>query len=223
MKVSLIIPTKNEAGAVGRVIIKVPKKLVNEIIVVDGHSIDNTAIEVKDALRPGIDKFLVQRDEGFGRAVLEGFDIAGGDVVIIMNGDGSHDPKDIPTLIKNVREGQEYVLASRYAPGGRSEDDTIITYIGNKFFTWLTNVVHGTHVFDSLYFFTAITRSGLDKLQLSSPGFELCVEMLIKAHRAGLKFAEVPVVERARFAGRTKVNAFLVGLKILKMIVWDSS
>lgn len=223
MKVSLIIPTRNEAGAIGRVLKKIPKQIVSEIIVIDGHSSDNTANEVKAELRSEKDKFILQTGEGFGRAVLQGFDMAGGDVVIIMNGDGSHDPKDIPTLIKNVREGHEYVLASRYAPGGKSEDDTIVTYIGNKLFTLLTNIVHGTHVFDSLYFFTAITRSGLDKLQLSSPGFELCVEMLIKAHRAGLKFAEVPVVERARFAGRTKVNAFLVGLKILKMIVWDSS
>ena len=94
-----------------------------------------------------------------------------------------------------------------------------IRFIGNKLFTWLTNFIHHTNVSDSIYLFTAITRGGLNKLKLKSHGFEFCAEILIKAHRAGLKFTEVPTIERKRFSGKSKVNAFLHGLKILQMIL----
>ena len=127
--------------------------------------------------------------------------------------------KDIPKLIQKINEGYAYVIASRYGRGGRSDDDTLIRFIGNRSFTFLINLLHGTNVADSLYLFTAITRKGLKKLHLVSFGFEICVEILIKAHKAGLKFAEVPVIERPRFAGRSKVNAFFTGLKILEVIL----
>lgn len=218
MKVSLIIPTRNEEGAIGQVLKEVPKKLIYEIIVIDGHSTDNTASEAKAQLRRGEDKFILQKKKGFGAALLEAFKKVSGDVIVIMNGDGSHNPKNIPSLIKKIREGNSYVMASRYARGGKSDDDTMVRFIGNRALTFLTNLTHNTGVSDSLYFFTAVTRSGLKKLDLTSPGFEICIEMLIKAHRAGLKFAEVPVVERASLS-KTKVNAFWVGLRILEKIL----
>lgn len=219
MKVSLIIPTKNEEGAIGRVLKEVPKKLINEIIVIDGHSEDNTAKEAKTQLRPQKDKFILQKKEGFGSALLEAFKIAKGDVVVIMDGDGSQNPKDIPAFLKKIKEGYTYVMGSRYGRGGRSDDDTLIRFIGNRALTFLTNLIHNTKVSDSLYLFVAITSRDLKKLHLSSSGIEICVEIPIKAHKAGLKFTEIPVVERVRFAGESKVNAFFTGLKILGMIL----
>jgi len=218
MKVTLIIPTRNEEGAIGSTLREVPRDVVDEIIVVDGHSTDKTADEVKAELRPS-DKFVVQKGKGYGGAFSEGFDIATGDVIIMMDADGSHNPAEIPQLVEKVRRGYEYVMMSRYARGGRSEDDTIIRWFGNRMFTWLTNVVHSTNVTDSLYLYTAITKDGLKRLNLTSTGFEFCTEILVKAHRAGLKFAEVPAFERGRMAGKTKVNAFWHGLKILRMIL----
>ena len=218
MKTTLIIPTRNEEGCIGSVLREVPRQDVNEIIVIDGASTDNTEAEAKAELRPE-DKFIKQKGRGYGGAFLEAFDIATGDVIIMMDADGSHDPKEITAIMERVRRGEEYVMASRYMSGGKSEDDTIIRWFGNRFFTWLTNTIHGTRVTDSLYLFTAITRDGLKKLNLKSPGFEFCTEIVVKAHRAGLKFGEVPAHERARFAGKTKVNAFWHGLKILRMIL----
>lgn len=218
LKVSLLIPTLNEEGCIGRVLKEVPREVVDEIVIIDGHSKDRTEAEAKEQLRPE-DKFIVQKGKGYGGAFLEGFEAATGDVLIMMDADGSHNPADIPKLVEKVRRGGEYVMASRYASGGHSEDDTIIRWFGNRMFTLMTNMVHGTRVTDSLYLFTAITRAGLKKLKLTSPGFEFCTEIVVKAHRAGLKFDEVPAVERARYAGKSKVNAFWHGLKILRMIL----
>lgn len=218
MKTSVIIPTRNEGGAIGRVLKEIPKKIVDEIIIIDGHSKDGTAEEAKANLRVGKDKFILQKKPGFGNALLEAFENSKGDAIVILNGDGSQDPKDIPSLLSKINEGYDYVMATRYAKGGRSDDDTSIRFIGNRTLTFLTNLVHGTNVSDSLYFFTAIRKSGLKKIHPKSPGFEFCIEILIMAHKAGLKFAEVPVVERASFS-KSKVNAFLVGYKILRKIL----
>ena len=222
MKVSVVIPTRNEQGAIGRVLKEIPKDVVDEIIVIDGHSKDNTAKEAKANLRVGIDKFALQKRPGFGNALLEAFDKSNGDVIVIVNGDGSQNPRDIPKLLKKIKQGYDYVMATRYAKGGRSDDDSIIRFIGNRVLTFITNLIHNTNVTDSLYFFTAIRRSGLKKIHPTSPGFEFCIEILIMAHKAGLKFAEVPVIERASFS-KSKVNAFPVGWKILMKILGDYS
>ncbi len=219
MKVSLIIPTKNEAGAIGRVLKEIPKKIIHEIIVVDGHSTDKTEKEVKPLLREGRDKFILQKKKGFGNALQQAFKEATGDVIVIMNGDGSHNPKDIEKLVKKIEQGYEYVIASRYSRGARSDDDTMVRFIGNRILTFLTNLVHGSRVTDSLHFYTAIDGESLKKIHPTSPGFEFCIEILIRAHKAGLKFSEVPVVERARYAGESKVNVVFAGWKILRMIL----
>lgn len=218
MKVTLLIPTKNEEGCIGRVLREVPRRIVSEIIIIDGHSADNTVMEAKANMSPG-DKLLKQKGDGYGSAFLEGFKMATGDVIVMMDADGSHNPNDIVNIIHKFKQGYEYVMATRYAKGGCSKDDTIIRFLGNKIFTWMTNVIHGTNVTDSLYLFTAISRKGLRKLHLTSPGFEFCTEIIVKAHKANLRFGEVPVTERARFAGKSKVNSFKHGLKILSIIL----
>lgn len=218
MKTTLIIPTKNEAGAIGKVLQEVPKHLIQQIIVVDGHSQDTTQAEVKANLRPGKDKLIMQKSKGYGAAFIEGFKQVTGEVIIMMDADGSHNPADIPFLLKKISAGYEYVMASRYTIGSKSYDDTLVRWFGNQVFTLLTNIVHGTHVTDSLYLYTAITKKGLKQLKLSCAGFEFCTEILVKAHNAGLRFAEVPAIERKRYHGNSKVRAFLDGLKIIKMI-----
>lgn len=219
MKTSVIIPTRNEEGAIGRVLKEIPKNIISEIIVIDGYSTDNTAKEAAAQLRIGKDKFILQKEKGFGNALQEAFKKASGDVLVILNGDGSQNPKNIPALLEKIKQGYDYVMATRYARGGRSDDDTTVRFIGNRIFTFLTNLIHRTNVTDSLYFFTAITRKGLKKIHPKSPGFEFCIEILIMAHIAGLKFAEIPVIERPRYAGKSKVNIFSAGLKILAMIL----
>jgi len=212
MKVSVIIPTLNEAGCIERVINEIPKDVVDEILVVDGHSTDGTVDIVKKI--DGV-KLIMQRGKGFGSAFIQGIEKAKGDIVVLADGDGSHNPADIPKLVDKIKEGYDYVMAARYRPGSRSEDDTFIRYFGNMFFTFLTNVIHKTNVADSLYLFTAIRKEAFKNIELKSKGFEFCIEILVKAHKAGLKLAEVPSIERKRYSGLSKVNAFKHGLVIL--------
>ncbi len=218
-KVTLIFPTRNEEGCIGRVLKEVPKEYIDEILIVDGHSTDNTVKEARTGLRIKRDRLVSQKGKGYGAAFIQGIKEAKGDVIIMMDADGSHNPADIPFLLGRINEGYDFVMSSRYAIGARSFDDTIIRWFGNQFFTKLTNLVHNTHVTDSLYLLTAARKKDLQNLDLKSPGFEFCSEIVIKAARAGLRFAEIPAIERARYMGKTKVFAPWHGLKILLAIL----
>lgn len=214
--VSLIIPTLNEAGCIERIISEVPKEYVDEIIVVDGHSTDGTIDIVKKL--SGV-RLIMQESKGFGGAFSEGIKASKCDVVVLCDGDGSHNVADIPKLIAEIEKGFDYVMAARYRPGSRSEDDTLIRYFGNIFFTFLTNLLHRVYISDCLYLFTAARKSIFDKIELKSQGFEFCIEILVKVHKAGFKISEIPSVERLRYSGSSKVNAFKHGVIILIEII----
>lgn len=215
MNVSAVIPTLNEAGNIGQVLNDIPKNLVNEILVVDGFSTDGTPEIVKNMGHT----VIMQKERGYGSGFITGIKAAQGDVIVLMDGDGSQNPKDIPLLLDKIKEGYDFVLASRYTKQSCSKDDTLIRYIGNKLFTWLTNTIHGMEISDSLYLFAAFQKRVLDRLDLKRNNFEFCVEVPIKAYRAGFRFCEVPSTERKRKEGRSKVNAFIHGLRIMLEII----
>jgi glycosyltransferase involved in cell wall biosynthesis len=216
-KTTLIIPTKNEEGCIGRVLDEVPKEYVDEILIVD-KSTDGTVKEVKAHLRPKKDKVVLQKNKGYGNAFIQGIKIAKGDVIIMMDADGSHNPSDIPFLLHKIDEGYGYAMSSRYAVGAKSFDDTFIRWTGNQIFTKLTNMIHNMHITDSLYLLTAVWKKDLLRMNLKSPGFEMCTEILVKAGRLGLRIAEIPAIERKRYHGESKVSALIDGFDVLKTI-----
>ena len=215
MKVSVIIPTLNEVGSIERVLKEIPKDIVNEILVVDGHSTDGTPELVK---KLGY-KLIEQEGQGYGLAFSTGIKHATGDVLVLMDADGSHNPNDIPKLLKCIDDGYDITFGSRYLPGSGSKDDTLIRYIGNKLFTYLLNKIHGVGLSDSLFLYVAAKKRVFDSIEMKSANFEYCIEFPIKAHRAGFRFAEIPSFEQKRTAGKTKVNAFYHGLRILWVIL----
>lgn len=215
MKVSLVIPAKNEAGSLEKTIKEVPANSVDEIIVSDGHSADGT-LEV--ARKLGC-KAITQEGKGFGLGIISGIRQAQGDVIIIMDADGSQNPADIPRLLEKIKEGYDVGWGSRYLERGKTADDTWLRYFGNKFFTALTGAVHGLWVADILYMFAAFRKEIFNKVALESPGFEFCIELPVKAHKAGFRFGQVPCTERKRIVGETKVNDFSDGYKIFKSIL----
>jgi len=216
MKVSLIIPTFNEAENIERVIGEIPKNIVDEIIVVD-CSTDGTADIVK---KLGY-KLVIQKRKGFGRAFIEGIENSSGDVIIIMDADGSQNPKDLIRLIEGINKGYDCVFATRYTKESHSEDDTLLRSFGNWLITTLVNVLFHMKTSDSLFFYAALKKEVVDKLKLESGGFEICIETITKAYNSGLKIHEIPSIERKRIAGKTKVNDIKHGYLLLKSIfVW---
>ena len=210
-KVTVIVPTLNEVDSIESVLKELSQTDVDEILVVDGHSNDGTPELVKEL---GF-RAIIQEGEGYGNAVRTGLKAADGDIIIPMDADGSYDPKDIPNLLKCIENGFDVAFASRYLPDSGSHDDTVIRYMGNKFFTFLLNKIHGVNISDSLFLYIAAKKQVFESLNLRSSGFEYCIEFPIKAHNAGLMYMEIPSIERERFAGSSKVNAFVDGLRIL--------
>lgn len=215
MMVSVITPTLNEAECIAEVLREIPKNPIDEILVVDGHSTDGTADIVKEL---GY-KVIQQEGKGYGLAFQTGIKHATGNILVLMDGDGSHNPADIPRLLEKLAEGYDLVLGSRYAPGGHSKDDTLIRYIGNKVFSFLIQLIYRIGISDGLYLFVAGKRKVFESITFTSPNFEFCVEVPIKAHKAGFVIGEIPCIERKRTGGRSKVNAFYHGLRVLWTIL----
>ena len=110
------------------------------------------------------------------------------------------------------------VMASRYLPGAGSEDDTLLHYIGNRLLTFFCNKFHGANFSDCLYFFFVARRSIFDSINMTSSGFEYCMELPIKIHKGDFKIAEIPSFERKRWGGKAKVNSLIDGWKIFRAI-----
>ena len=138
----------------------------------------------------------------------------------IFNADGSFDPKELDLMINRLEEGKyDFVFASRYEKNCGSEDDTIITFIGNYVFTFLGKIFFKLEITDILYTFVMAKTSCARKLGLRARDFSFCVELPIKAKRAGYKICTTKSFERSRIAGKKKVNAFKDGLKILLSMI----
>jgi glycosyltransferase involved in cell wall biosynthesis len=214
-RISVIIPARDERDSLPAVLLELPRHLVYETIVVDGHSTDGTPEVVR---RLG-HRVVVQRGRGYGSAVLSGIEHATGDLLTFIDADGSYDPAALPAMLERIRQGDDVVFCSRYLPGAGSEDDTPIRYLGNLVFTWLVRRLFGVRITDSLFFYALGKRAVFETVALESRGFALCAEVLIKIHRAGYRYSEIPSRERPRIAGKSKVNALVDGARILLSLV----
>jgi len=214
-KVSLVIPAMNEARNIGLVLARIPDR-VDEIVLVDGHSTDDT-IAAACAARPDV---LVVRQHGRGKgaALRSGFEAASGDVIVMMDADGSMDPTEILKFVAAIEAGYEFVKGSRCVPGGGSEDLTMLRRVGNRALTSTVNLLFLVPFSDLCYGFVAFRKDRLVDLALSSRGFEFETEIAIRAIKAGLRIAEVPSHESCRRFGTSNLRTFRDGQRVLRMI-----
>jgi glycosyltransferase involved in cell wall biosynthesis len=215
LRVSVVIPARNEAKSLPHVLPRLPS-WVHEVILVDGLSVDDTSAVAKLEM-PAI-RIVEQTGRGKGNALREGFINCTGDVVVAIDADGSMDPLEMDRYVELIAMGFDYVKGSRMLPGGSSEDLTGIRRIGNWIFRTLTNLMTGSRYSDLCYGYFAFRRGTIDELELMGDGFEIETEINIRAHRAGLRIAEVPSVESDRRHGESQLNAFKDGLRILLTI-----
>lgn len=227
MATTLFVPTLNEIDGMRAVMPRVRRAWADQVLVVDGGSSDGT---VEYARERGCEVYL-QKRRGLWPAYKEAWPLIRGDVVVTFSPDGNCVPELIPALVAKLSEGYDMVIASRYLPGAKAEDDTALTRFGNWMFTHcLINALHGGRYTDSFNIFRAYRTSlyrelALDdeaayapeRLWLTTAGVEPL--MSTRAAKRGLRVAEIPGDEPARVGGAAKLQMVRWGGTYLFQIV----
>lgn len=212
--VSVIIPALNEEENLPHVLPKIPS-WVHEIILVDGHSKDNT-VSVALALRPDI-RVIQQEGRGKGAAIRTGFASATGEIIIMLDADGSTDPIEISQFCALLATA-DFVKGSRFLQGANTHDMPLHRKIGNGAFVKLTNLLFGTRFTDITYGYNATWRKNSQYLALDIDGWANEIITNIRVARSGLRVVEIPCVEHQRIAGQAKLSTWSAGWTILKAI-----
>ena len=205
-KVSLVIPTLNEGRNIGFVLEHVPDR-VDEITIAAARAVRSDVVIVQ------------QVGAGKGSALRAGFAAASGDIIVMMDADGSMDPAEILSYVHAIEAGYEFVKGSRAIKGGGSEDLTLIRRFGNFALTSAVNVLFLVPFSDLCYGFVGFRKDRLDDLALMSRGFEFETEIAIRAIKVGLRIAEVPSNESNRRFGTSNLSAFRDGKRVLRTII----
>ena len=214
--VSVIIPARNEAANLPHVFSTLPP-WIDEIILVDGHSTDNT-VALTRVLCPRA-RVIAQIGEGKGDALQAGFAAATGDIIVTIDADGSTDGAEIVKFVGVLVTGADFAKGSRFSGSGRSDDITGVRRCGNRILNTLVNLMFRTRFTDLCYGYNAFWAHHLDALQINCAGFEIETLMNIRAARLGLKIHEVPSYERRRISGTSNLRAIQDGWRILKVIM----
>ena len=215
-RVTLLIPAKDEERNLAWVLSRVPL-MVDEIILIDGHSTDRT-VEVARALRPDI-VVVPEMGPGKGAAVRTGIAAATGDLVVMIDADGSMDPLEIPKFVEALTDGADLVKGSRFLPGGGTTDMTWLRMAGNRALLGIVNAAFRTRFTELCYGFMAFRRDAMLRLGLTSDGFELETEIVVRAALHRLDIREVPSFEAPRRFGDSHLNTFRDGARVLRTIV----
>jgi glycosyltransferase involved in cell wall biosynthesis len=229
-RVSVVIPTLNEARNLPHVFSRLPAD-IHEVIVVDGHSVDDT-IAVARQLWPDV-RVVQQTRRGKGNALACGFEAATGDVIAMVDADGSADPGEIPKFVGALLGGADFAKGTRFATGGGSSDITRLRRLGNRLLGAVVNLCHGTHYSDLCYGYNMFWQKyvpvlGLDVTsppsrrgdgRLWGDGFEIETLIHMRVAEEGLRVAEVPSFEHPRIHGVSNLDAFSDGLRVLTTIL----
>ena len=205
--VKVVIPAQNEEKAIGKVISEIPD-WVSEVIVVDNGSTDKTA-EVAEEHGAQVISVPVA---GYGRACLGGIAAAGDyDILVFLDGDASDYPEDMELLVKPIRDGEaDMVIGSRVLGDLETGALTPQQRFGNALACWLIKIIW-KHKYTDLGPFRAISKEGLEKLNMEAPTFGWTVEMQIRALKQGLRCQDAPVRYRKRI-GKSKISGTVKGV-----------
>ena len=214
-ELTLIIPAKKEAESLPIFLREIENINYKKMVVLQKEDYDtkNALKNIKNI------EIYEQTNNGYGNALIEGINNCKTVYCCIINADGSMDPKYL-SYMKELCKENDLVYGSRYQkPGGGSEDDDIITIVGNYCFTFLGNILFNLKITDILYTYILGKTSSFKKLNLKNSDFRICVEIPIKSKMYKLRYICTPSYERKRIGGKKKVNALKDGLLILIEIV----
>jgi glycosyltransferase involved in cell wall biosynthesis len=214
--VSVVIPARNESRNIGWVLQRMPD-LVDEVVLVDGHSQDDT-VAVARSVRPDL---VVVSDNGRGKgeAMRTGAAASRGEFIVMMDADGSMDPAEIQRFIEPLADGADFVKGSRFLPRGGTADMTPLRKLGHRVLLTMANVLFGARWTDLCYGYCAFSRSGYDALALDADGFEIETQMAVRSAKLALRTLEVPSFEFPRRWGNSQLNTFRDGVRVLSTIL----
>lgn len=240
-RVSIVMPTLNERENLPHVLTRIPR-WVHELVMVDGHSEDGT-VETAKQLWPNdlivtgqrgqrsfpvtfrrraketVLRLVSQRRKGKGEALRRGFEAATGDIVVIMDADGSNDPRELTSFVGALLAGADLVKGSRFLQGGGTADMSYFRYLGNWCFVRMVRIFFGCKFSDLNYGYIAMWRRLVPELQLDGDGFEIETMMNVRALKLGLKVAEVPSFEDKRIHGTSNLRTIPDGWRVLMTIL----
>jgi glycosyltransferase involved in cell wall biosynthesis len=213
--ITLVIPAKFENHSLPLVLDELKDYNFKKLVILQKddyetiNSIKNYSCEI-----------LYQKNKGYGDALIAGINHTKTKYFCIFNADGSFNPKEINRMFKKLEENKlDFVFASRYQSNSGSEDDTMLTYVGNFFFTLFGKVFFKLNITDILYTFVIGKTSLAQSLNLERKDFTFCIELPVKAKQQKYKIDNINSYERKRIAGFKKVSEFKDGFLILKYLI----
>jgi glycosyltransferase involved in cell wall biosynthesis len=214
-QVTVIICTKNEAENLPHVLPKIPE-WVQEILLVDGNSNDNTVTVAKE-VQPKI-KVLEQSGKGKGDAIKLGVKQASSDIIVTLDADGQTDPSEIMKFISPLLTGYDIAKGTRLAHG-RPLRMPQYRWFGNKILAITSNILYGTKFTDICSGYNGFKKSSFMRLKLVNDGFAMEQEMMVKAKKAGLKIIEIEHHDAGRLNNSSKVSGIKQGFIDLWVII----
>ena len=216
---TLVIPAKNEAECLPTVLNELKDFECKKIIVIPKNDLNTQNIA------KNLDcKIVIQDDDGFGRALIQGINETETNFLCIFNADSSMDPKYLKSMLNELSNNCDFVFNSRYENEGGSDDDTFLTYIGNKIITFTCNLLFRLNISDVLFTYVMGKTLAFKSLDLKRKDFCFCIELPVLAKFKKYKFISKPSYERSRLSGRKKLNefkdGFLMLLCILKLFIF---
>jgi glycosyltransferase involved in cell wall biosynthesis len=215
LRVSIVIPALNEADNLPQVLPRIPN-WAHEVLLVDGNSTDGT-VEVARSLMHNI-RIVPQQKRGKGAALRSGFAAASGEIIVMLDADGSTDPAEIPAYVAALLLGADFAKGSRFLQGGGTADMPLYRKLGNWAFVGGVRLLFGGSYSDLCYGYNAFWADLLPLLDLDGDGFEIETMMNVRALCAGLKVIEVPSFEARRVYGTGRLRTIPDGWRVLKTL-----
>ena len=214
---TLVIPAKNEPESLPYVLMELEKLDLNYLIVLEKS--DYVTINAIEKFKS---KIIFQINKGYGDAILLGIENVKTEYFSIFNADGSFDPYELNEMYSQIKNKDlDLLFASRYKKNSSSEDDTIITFVGNKIFTLLGKILFSLPISDILYTYVMGKTQKVLGMNLKQKDFTLCVELPIIAKKNDLRISDISSNEKSRIGGIKKVNelkdGFLILLHMIKL------
>jgi glycosyltransferase involved in cell wall biosynthesis len=232
--ISVVVPVLNEQDNIVILLNKIKNiiDIKDEIIVVDDGSTDLTFDQIKNFPCKVIKH---EKNLGKGKALIDGINLANGDIIVFIDGDGQDDPSELPKLLSGIYNGYDFVIGSRFVPD--KEDDQIVkkrfdekalspvNFLGNKTLTYLLNRLFLLNIYDSQSGFKCFKSEKVKSLNLTSQRYEIETEIIIKSKKNKLKILEVPVSRYSRENGVSNLFDIPFGrlkfiLRVLRVIMY---